>query len=113
MIKVIESAGKYDVSSYDGSFSEKTDDPREAVRLWFKHSRKYPMDIAIYTRGKENVRAFYDALDDKFIENLYNKYEVPYKLDWLLNLIHKGQDGKIYGFYYDDMLDQIDPFCFG
>lgn len=106
----------YTVEDYDGRFVPLgTNDPREAVGLWFEYCEKYPSNVAIFTAGIENARAFYKAIDEDYVIALYDEYDVPYKLDWMLDSLNRSKQGRIYGWFKEmpDTPDQLSPFSFG
>ena len=106
-----ESSGKYHVYGGDGEFSRRTNDPEEAVELWFKMQQKFPMDVAILTT-KEFGDEFYDAITEEFITAMDDKYGSPYRLDIMLDWF---RDAKSRGFrpFDDEYEDQIVPFTYG
>ena len=103
---------KYTVYADDDyqTFRRTTDDPREALELWFKYSAKFLSCIAIMTDNYQYAKELLDVATDDYITQLYYKNHVPYKLDWLLDNIKKGEKESHFNGKYQDV---INPFSFG
>lgn len=103
--------GKFHIYAGDGEYNEYTNEPNEAVELWFKAQKKFPMDVAIFTT-KEFGDEFYDAITEEFITAMEDKYGSPYRLDIMLNWFRYA---KSRGFepFDDEYEDQVIPFTYG
>ena len=103
---------KYTVYAEDNyqTFRRTTDDPKEALKLWFKYSTKFPLNIAILTDDYQYAKELLDVATDDYIIQLYYDSHVPYKLDWLLNGVKKGAKESD---FKGDWGESIFPFSFG
>jgi hypothetical protein len=103
--------GKYTVLAGYPDISEQTDDPKRAVKLWFRFQKKYPNDVWITAESVEDARALVNAIDDDYILELDERFPQPYKIDWLLDTLHKQQENGCRGFAFEG--DSVVPFTFG
>lgn len=106
---------RYTVYAENGyqNFRRTTDDPKEALDLWFKYGRKFPSDIAILVSSDKDAKDLYAVCDEDFITKLYYQYSIPYKLDWLLDQIKKQKE-FVSGYYDSDAWEQpVEPFSYG
>lgn len=104
---------KYMVKVIDHSDLLRTDDPRKAVECWCRNARKFSMDIYITANNKnsaiELIKWCYE--NDSYLENLCNKYRVPYKVSYILDSVQDKWVDKCSGFQFAG--DQVFPFAFG
>ena len=106
---------KYKVYAGYGSDSLATDDPKEAIEAWFKFQLPAPTDTSIMAKTKADAVALNKVATEEYLTDLYNQYECPYKLDYLISeAAKKVADGQR-GFYEDKYGygDQIHPFGVG
>lgn len=89
-----------------------SDNPLEVLDLWFKWSAKYPMEAAITTRTRADGVALLKAAQEH-LDELYNKYDSPYKYDYLVEAVDKKIADNCSGLIEDNFGDQIYPFCYG
>lgn len=89
-----------------------TDNPKQAVKAWFLLQAQYPGEAYIVTKTDEAARALVDAIDDDYLIDLFDKYESPYLLEYLLDGLHEEQDTNCKRFNKDmwQIGGQILPF---
>lgn len=119
-INELEFDSKYEVTG--GVYSreiaiEETDDPGEAIKIWFQLSKKYPMDAAIFSIKRSDAQDLINWASDHhdMIEKWHRQYKNGYKLDYLLSVIDRDADKGVSG-YFDNKWgtsDQVYPFCYG
>ena len=108
--------GTYRVSAFSNEFMEpvgssKTfSDPGKAIEQWCKYQTKYP-SCAMITgypgRDEKKLRDWAVDNEDEF-RDLCNRYNVPYKVDWLLDICRKEVRPK-----NSKYPDQLSPFGLG
>ena len=106
---------KYSVYCDNGP-SRDTNYPEVAIKAWFEFEQKYPMDCAIYAYNKEDaVELVKFALSHyAWFKGLYEKYDCPYKWDWMRDrLIEAGETNCQYFLGDGEFGDQVGPFSFG
>jgi len=108
--------GTYRVSAFANDYMEpvgssKTfSDPGKAIEQWCKYQKKYPSCAMITGYPGKDERKLRDwALDheDEF-RDLCSKYNVPYKVDWLLGICRQGVRET-----NNKQPDQLSPFGLG
>lgn len=108
---------KYSVILYisEDNFQRKeTNNIRTAISYWFQMEPKSRTYCCITCRKKQDACELIDWANDnkEFIEQLYNKYNVSYKLDYLLKAIEKEHNNRC-KYFHEGVGDQIYPFCLG
>lgn len=91
------------------------DDPKRAITYWFKYQRKYPTDVAIMCPSKELAMKLVKAGTSKLLNELYDKFDCPYKLDWLIAECKRKAEDGCRGFYEGKYGygDSVHPFGVG
>ena len=92
--------------------SKVSNNPLDVLEFWFKWSAKYPMEAAINTRTRADGVALL-KIAKKYLDELYNKYDCPYKYDYLKDAIDKGIANGCRDIIEGDFGDQIHPFSYG
>ena len=87
-------------------------DPSTAIFQWFKYCEKYPLCVSICAKNNDYAKKLLEwVLDNKDqVMECYNKFNVPYKLDYLLDeSARKVNSSNIISWPGD----QVYPFCAG
>jgi len=110
------SQGTYCVSSDAEIRLFYTDDPKAAIREWFRLEEKDPMNVAISCQTAAQAVKLCKVATPELLTKLAEKYpRCPYKLDWLIYEAQKKvADGQKY--FYEDKYgygDTIHPFGVG
>ena len=99
------------VCGYDSS---NTNNPKAAIRRWFKGQSKNPMDCAIMAKYKSDAIDLASLVTMDFLEEMNSQYPQGYKLDWLYDSAPRFVRSNGSGFLGDgDMGDQVPPFTYG
>lgn len=110
------SDSRYTVSGTSASGSgdiEYTDDPVQAITMWFKLSRRYGMNTCITTTRRTYALELLQAATPELLTKLHNKFKCKYKLDWLIDAVKRQLDSGARTFYENDLGDMIHPFDVG
>lgn len=106
---------KYSVDcEHAPSFS--TEYPEVAIKKWFEMEEKYPMDCAIYAYNKNDAIELvnFAASNQSWFKKLYDRYNCPYKWDWMINgVLQSAERGCPYFLGNGEFGDQIGPFSYG
>lgn len=97
---------------FGGYSGQSTNDPVEAIRLWFVIGQTHKMDTYISCIRKADAIKLCQAATEEVLTKFYNKYKCPYKLDYLIEAAKKQVANRCAGFY-EKWGDQISPFCVG
>ena len=89
-----------------------TDDPMEALRLWFMAQERFPENVAIRCRRREDAFELVENVSDELLESYTKEFRVPYKLDFLKDSVRNQRECKC-KYFLDGIGDQIEPFSFG
>lgn len=86
-----------------------TDDPKSAITKWFKFGAKHPTASAITVASVDAANELRKCVrgNKEWFITLYNKYECPYDLDYLIDACEYDDTSK-YRF-----VDSVFPFCYG
>lgn len=105
---------KYDIFADNEyrSVMKHTNDPEEAIEIWFRLESKFPSDTAILTTRDKFARELLDVATEDYIIELYDTYNIPYDLDWFLDMIKKGFTPGTFD-ERGDWGEQITPFSYG
>jgi len=99
------------VCGYDSS---NTNNPKAAIRRWFKGQSKNPMDCAIMAKYKSDAIDLASLVTMDLLEEMDSQYPQGYKLDWLYDSAQRFVRSNGSGFLGDgDMGDQVPPFTYG
>lgn len=97
-----------------GYESSSTNNPKAAIRRWFKGQSKNPMDCAIMAKYKSDAIDLARSVTMDLLEEMNEQYPQGYKLDWLFDYAQKFVRSNGSGFLGDgDMGDQVPPFTYG
>ena len=101
-----------------GPYNELTfhcDDPKSAITHWFKYQKKYPTDVSIMCPTKELAIKLVKAGTPKLLNELYDRFDCPYKIDWMIAECAKKVSDGCRGFYEGEYGygDSVYPFCVG
>lgn len=86
--------------------------PKSAIIEWFKLGTKYPTCVCIFAKDNAYAKDLLQWVIDNEDEfrSLYNTYNVPYKLEYLINYCKRHiNDATI----IKKPGDQVDPFSLG
>lgn len=90
------------------------DSPKLAIQYWFKGSQKNPMDCAIFAKYKDDAVKLCEAATPELLSDMYQRYPISYKLDYLINEAEKQVRNGCRFFLGDgEYGDQIHPFSYG
>lgn len=89
-----------------------SNNPLDVLEFWFKWSKLFPMEVAIDTRTRADGVALL-KIAKKYLDELYNKYDCPYKYDYLKDAIDKGIATGCRDIIEGEFGDQIHPFSYG
>ena len=97
---------------YDTKFAET---PRSALRYWFKGQQNNPGDCMIMSKTRDDAIKLVKAATEDVLTTLYDQYECPYKLEYLIEESKKKVQDGCKGFYENDYGygDTIHPFGVG
>lgn len=89
-----------------------TNDPLRAVEYWFRLQDQYPGEAYIVTKTDKAAKDLVDTIEDDDLVELYDKYESPYLLEYLLETLHIQQQNNCKDFDKDmwQIGGQIPPF---
>ena len=90
-----------------------TDDPRKALEAWFRLCKKFPMCTDICTTTKAYERELLEAATAEYLTELYEKYPIGYKLEYLINSVQDALTRGKSGLIESEFGDSIFPFCSG
>ncbi len=106
------SGGRYRISGgYDDM--EVTDDPKKAIKTWFRFNKKDPTNVAIFTDTKSNALDLLEVATPEYLTKLHDQFGCPYKLDYLINEVQNKIDDGCKWFHEGYMGDSIHPFSVG
>lgn len=108
--KTYEVFGGYSGSNLDAA---DTDDPVEAITLWFKFGRKHHSDTSISCVSRDAALRLCQAGTPELLTKLWNKYRCAYKLDYLIKECQHQVEIGCRGFYETRFGDQVHPFGVG
>ena len=88
------------------------DNPKSAVRAWFELQDQYPGEAYIVTKTDEAAIDLVNSIDDEYLIELFDKYESPYLLEYLLDTLYIQQQNNCKDFNKDtwSIGGQIPPF---
>lgn len=99
------------ICGYDSS---STNNPKAAIRRWFKGQNKDPMDCAIMAKYKSDAVDLARLVTMDLLEEMNAEYPQGYKLDWLYDYAQRFVQSNGSGFLGDgDLGDQVPPFTYG
>lgn len=99
------------VCGYDSS---NTNNPKAAIRRWFKGQSKNPMDCAILAKYKSDAIDLASIVTMDLLEEMNAEYPQGYKLDWLYDVAQRFVQRNGSDFLGDgDLGDQVPPFTYG
>ena len=103
----------YDINTDETPFEDlEFKDPRSAIIAWFEQTDKHPMGVCIDAstiKDAQNLLKWVVDNEDQF-RTWYNQYDIPYKLEHLINYCKKHQnDSNLIAFSGD----QVEPFSLG
>ena len=103
----------YDINTDETPFEDlEFKDPRSAIIAWFEQSVKHPMGVSIDAATLEDAQKLLKWVadnEDQF-RTWYNEYDIPYKLEYLVNYCKRHQnDSNLIAFSGD----QVEPFSLG
>lgn len=92
-----------------------TNDPKAAIEAWFRIGSKHRTGTAITCQKKSDAVALvkWASEHNADVTTMYNKYNCPYKLDYLLTACAKKAKDGCRGFYENSYGDMIYPFDVG
>ena len=92
-----------------------TDYPKNALEHWFKLEKKYPMDVAIMCRRREDALKLVEfvALEPNIVYLLNEKWPSPYKPEYLVEECEKAAENGCKYFYENEFGDSVHPFSVG
>lgn len=108
--KTYEVFGGYSGSNLD---RKDTDDPVEAITLWFKFSKTHRSDTSISCVKREDALRLCQAATPELLTTLWNKYKSPYKLDFLIDACQRQVARGCSGFYEHSFGNMVFPFDVG
>lgn len=90
-----------------------TDFADTAITNWFKGQKENPSDVCILASSKQKVISLINfAYNHKdFIESRNERYKIPYKLEFIMNIINRDFNDKCKSFIGE--MDQVGPFSVG
>lgn len=110
---------EYSVYIFDPSTGEfetllDTDDPYEAIKMWFEGNVGNRMCVAILAKDKESAKSLikYASDNENVIIDLDDEYPSHYDIDFLLDAIQRYSKREPSGFYGNSP-DQVYPFSLG
>lgn len=93
--------------------SNEIDDPKKAIEMWFRVSKKYPTETSILAHTRADACDLLKEATPEYLTELHQKYGSCYKLDYLIegsaDNLGRGCSGLLEG----EFGDQIFPFCNG
>lgn len=95
------------------SDTEYTDDPYEAIRIWFEIGERHPGDTCIMCLTRDAACAVVMEGTEDYLTKLYNRYRCPYKLEYLIDECDKAFENGCKYFYENEFGDQVHPFSVG
>ena len=103
----------YDINTDEVPFKDlEFKNPRSAIIAWFEQSDKHPMAVSINAASIKDAQALLKWVadnEDQF-RSWYNKYNIPYKLEYMVNYCKRHQnDSNLVAFSGD----QVEPFSLG
>ena len=101
------SAGPY------GDVTMLCDDPKRAITHWFKYQKKYPLDVSISCPTRDLAIKLVEAGKPKLLTELFNRFDCPYKLEYMIDECKKKAADGCKGFYESEYGDQVHPFGVG
>lgn len=108
---------KYRVSyleAYGDDATVKTNDPKEAIKAWFKYGQDHPTYAFIDAKYKTDAIDLCKAATAELLTELYSKYKCHYDLDYLISEARKKvEDGQKYFRESGDYGDSVHPFGCG
>lgn len=108
--KTYEIFGGYSGENLDAA---DTDDPVEAITLWFKFGKTHRTTTSISCVKREDALRLCQAATPELLTKLWNRYKSPYKLDFLIDACQKQVERKCSGFYEHRFGDMVFPFDVG
>ena len=107
--------GIYRVDGGPGYTTIFDNDPADAIKHWFMAQKSSPTDVAISCKTRQQAIELCKAATPEMLTRLYDKYPVPYKLDYLIDESQKQVDKGCKYFYEGDYGygDTIHPFGVG
>lgn len=113
----------YEWSPYDngiymvtaGYESKNTDDPVEAITLWYKGQQTNPEDVMIMCKLRSQAVDLCKAATPELLTKLTKRYKCPYKLSYMIEQAQKAVADGCRGFYENDYGygDTVHPFGVG
>lgn len=99
----------------DGRTIYYTNDPEDAIETWFKMQKDAWLDVAIFCKTRDQALAVCKAATPELLTELFDKYEQPYKLEYLIDDARKAVENGCKYFHEDDYGygDQVHPFDVG
>lgn len=92
-----------------------TDNPKQAITIWFQQAKKNPMDCAIMAKWRKGAVDIVNTATPELLTTLYEKYDCPYKLEYLIEGAEKQRQNGCKYFLENKYGygDQVEPFSFG
>lgn len=90
-----------------------TNDPREAIEMYFKLQKDFPYSVAIRCKRKHLAMKLLESATPEFLEDLNDKYLIPYNIDYLIDAVSTQLNSNCKNFHQSEFGCQISPFGLG